>query len=174
VILRLFKQRKNLIGLIVPLVIIFSDQITKQLIIDHFLLGETVPILEGFFHFTYVRNPGAAFGMLANAPPIFRVPFFLAIPVIALIIIFFIFKKLPVTSVMVPMALSLVIGGAVGNLIDRIRFGYVIDFLDFHWKYQYHFPAFNIADSAICIGVGILMIDVFKNKEADESKEGKS
>jgi signal peptidase II len=69
------------------------------------------------------------------------------------------------------MALSLVIGGAVGNLIDRVRLGFVIDFLDFHWKYQAHFPAFNVADSAICVGVGLLMLDLAVAK-SDEKIAG--
>jgi signal peptidase II len=63
-------------------------------------------------------------------------------------------------------ALASVMGGAIGNLIDRVRFGYVVDFLDFHWRYQVHFPAFNVADSAICVGVGLLMIDLFKKEGA--------
>jgi signal peptidase II len=66
-------------------------------------------------------------------------------------------------------ALSLVISGAIGNLIDRLRLGFVVDFLDFHWKWEYHFPAFNVADSAICIGVGLIILDLFTQNNRTES-----
>lgn len=81
--------------------------------------------------------------------------------------ILYLFKKLPDTDLRTAWALALVSGGAVGNLIDRMRFGYVVDFLDFHWRYQAHFPAFNVADSAICVGVGLLMLDLFKKEGAE-------
>jgi signal peptidase II len=91
------------------------------------------------------------------------------VPLIALGAIGFIFRKLPAADLKLSTALSLVIGGAVGNLIDRVRFGYVVDFLDFHWKHSYHFPAFNVADSAICVGVGLLMIDLLAAEREEAS-----
>jgi signal peptidase II len=141
--------------------ILVFDQITKQIVARNFFLGESIPIWENFFSLTYVRNKGAAFGLLANAEPVFRIPFFILVPIVALFAIGYIFRKIPKEDLKLSTALSLVIGGAIGNLIDRIHLGYVIDFFDFHWKYHYHFPAFNIADSAICIGVGILTLDLF-------------
>lgn len=152
-------KNKWFILFFVTFTIIGFDQWTKALVIATFYLGESVPVVLGYFHLTYIRNPGAAFGMLAGAHPAFRVPFFIAVPIIALGVIGYVFKKIPSHHLSMAWALSLVIGGAVGNLIDRIRFGYVIDFLDFFWR-QYHFPAFNVADSAICVGVGLLMLDV--------------
>ena len=140
--------------------VIVLDQVTKYAINKSFRLGESIPIIQNFFSLTYVRNTGAAFGLLANADPAFRVPFFVLVPIVALGAIAFIFKKIPAGDVKLSCALSLVVGGAIGNLIDRVYFGFVIDFLDFHWKYRYHFPAFNVADSAICVGVGILMLDL--------------
>jgi signal peptidase II len=118
-------------------------------------------VISNFFNLTYVQNKGAAFGLLAQADPSFRIPFFVIIPFIALGSIAYVFRKLPALDVKLAGALSLIISGALGNLIDRVRLGYVVDFLDFHWKWLYHFPSFNVADSAICIGVGLVMLDLF-------------
>lgn len=147
-------------------VVIALDQFTKYLIVDKFRLGETIPMVSGFFNLTYIRNTGAAFGIFAQSHPSFRVPFFVAVPLIALVAIGYIFRKIGAADLKLSAALSLVVGGAIGNLIDRVQLGYVVDFLDFHWSYQYHFPAFNVADSAICVGVGILMLDLMVQKEA--------
>ena len=157
--------RKYLILALVTPAVIFLDQLTKYLIVQRFHLGETIPVISGYFNLTYIRNTGAAFGLLAQTEPQFRVPFFLIVPVVALLAIAYIFKKIPAVDLKLSSALSLVIGGAIGNLIDRLQMGYVVDFLDFHWNYAYHFPAFNIADSAICVGVGILMLDLLTQKE---------
>ncbi|MBU6374725.1 MAG: signal peptidase II [Bdellovibrionales bacterium] len=157
-------KRKHWILAFVPPALIFIDQWTKIIILNKFMLGESIPVISSFFNITYVRNTGAAFGFLATAHPSFRVPFFLVIPVIALVVIGYLFRKLPERDVKTALALSLVMGGAIGNLIDRVRLGYVVDFLDFHWKLQAHFPAFNVADSAICVGVALMMLD-FSKKE---------
>lgn len=154
-------SRKYLILMALTSVIIVLDQITKYLIVERFRLGETLPIISNFFNLTYVQNKGAAFGILSQADPSFRVPFFVIIPFIALGSIAYVFRKLPGRDVKLAVALSLIISGALGNLIDRMRLGYVVDFLDFHWKWTYHFPSFNVADSAICLGVGLVMLDLF-------------
>lgn len=150
--------------------IIVLDQWTKILVLDHFEYGESVAVIQEFFSLTYVRNTGAAFGFLATANPAFRVPFFLAIPIIAMVVLGFLYRDLPRESRWRSLALGLVTGGAVGNLIDRVRLGYVVDFLDFHYKNVYYFPAFNIADSAICVGVAILLLSTMeKNSTKEES-----
>lgn len=162
-------KNKYVILAVVSSAVLILDQLTKLWVIQSFSLGESISVVQGFFNFTYVRNTGAAFGILADAHPAFRVPFFLAVPFIALFVIGYLFKKIPDGETLVPVALALVTGGAVGNLIDRIVHGYVIDFLDFHWKYQSHFPAFNIADSGICVGIGLLMLDLLVlNPEGSE------
>lgn len=158
--------RKAWIFLAIAPITIWFDQLTKRWVIDGFRYGESLPVIDGIFNLTYVRNTGAAFGMLASADPSFRVPFFLIVPVLALVAIGYIFKKIPSGSIFLSIALALVVGGAVGNLIDRVQFGYVVDFLDFHWMGRAHFPAFNVADSAICVGVGLLMIDMLKSPKA--------
>lgn len=148
-----------------PLLTIVLDQWTKNIVIRKFQLGESISVIADFFSLTYVQNTGAAFGILAQAHPAFRIPFFIVVPVAALLVISYLFHKLADNDWKMSAALSLVIGGAIGNLIDRVRVGYVIDFLDFHYNYRYHFPAFNIADSAICVGVGFLVYDVLFGEE---------
>lgn len=155
-------RRYAILGLVTAFIIIF-DQWTKQVVLDKFMLGESISVIDGFFNLTYIRNTGAAFGLLATAHPAFRVPFFIIVPIIALLAIAYIFRRIPSDDIKLSTALSLVVGGAIGNLIDRLRFGYVVDFLDFHWRSEYHFPAFNVADSAICVGVGIMMLDLIVN-----------
>jgi signal peptidase II len=154
--------------------VIALDQLTKYLVIERFRLGETIPLILGFFNLTYIRNTGAAFGILAQAEPAFRTPFFVIVPVIALVAIAYIFRKISATDLKLSSSLSLVIGGAIGNLIDRMRLGFVVDFLDFHYGYGYHFPAFNVADSAICVGVAILMLDLLNQDSSKALGEMKS
>jgi signal peptidase II len=152
------------------LVILVLDQWTKFLVLTHFdIPGDTFVLIRDFFSLTYVRNTGAAFGFLAAANPAFRVPFFLVLPIVAMVFLSFLYRDLPKDARWRSLALGLVSGGAIGNLIDRIRLGYVVDFLDFHCGATWSFPAFNIADSAICVGVGILLIATFVNKEANAS-----
>ena len=144
--------------------VIALDQLTKNLVIQRFRLGESVTVIENYFNLTYVRNPGAAFGMLARWDAAYRVPFFIIVPLIALGVILYVFRKVENKDFKLSTALSLVIGGALGNLIDRAAYNYVIDFLDFHWHYAAHFPAFNVADAAICVGVGLLILDIIKKE----------
>lgn len=148
------------------------DQLTKFLVISNFHLGESLPILKDYFSLTLVHNPGAAFGILANLAPQWREPFFLIVPLVTLMIIMAVFIKLQEEQVISMYALSMIVGGAVGNLIDRLRLGYVIDFLDFHWKFQHHFPAFNVADSAITVGVALLLLSMAYEKEPAKSRAG--
>jgi len=137
--------------------IITADQAVKMYVHTHFQLHESIDVIPGFFNLTYVRNPGAAFGFLANTHESFRELFFLSMPPVALLIILAILRGVTETDRWTVSALSLVFGGAIGNYIDRIRFRYVIDFLDFHIQKIYTWPAFNIADSAIVVGVGVLL-----------------
>jgi len=142
----------SLAGLVIVL-----DQITKLLVTGHMEIHQAIEIIPNFANLTYVRNTGAAFGLLSRAPESFRIPFFIIIPLIALTVIILIFKKTKETELLMITSLSLILGGAVGNFIDRVRFGYVVDFADFHWFNKYHWPAFNIADTAIVIGVAFLI-----------------
>lgn len=136
---------------------IIIDQITKVYIDRSMQLFDSIPIIENFFHITYVRNRGAAFSFLSNAS--WRLPFFITVSMIAALVILIAFRKLRDDQRLAQISLAMIFSGAVGNLIDRIRLGEVIDFLDAHW-YQHHWPAFNVADSLICVGVFMLAIDM--------------
>lgn len=142
-------------GFIAGLVVLL-DQVSKAWVLQSFRLYESRPVVEGWFHLTYVRNPGAAFGLFAGRAEAFRVPFFLIVTAIALVAIAIIAWRLPKGRPVLLSALALVFGGAVGNLIDRIRWGEVVDFLDVFWR-THHWPAFNVADSAISVGMTLLI-----------------
>lgn len=149
--------------------IIIADQATKAIVQQKFYLGETVPVIEGLFHFTYVRNPGAAFGMFGYAHDWIRVPLFFGVPVIACFWLLYLIWKTRNTSTIQCLAYSLIFAGAVGNLIDRFSMNYVVDFLDFFWK-THHFPAFNIADSSITIAAILLIYEtLFAHKKTDSA-----
>ena len=125
---------------------------------------ESYKVLDGFFNLVYVMNPGAAFGFLAGASETFRYVFFIGITIVAVIlIIYFLIKSQP-QSMVVVLSLTLIFAGAVGNLIDRIRYGAVVDFLDVYIGTA-HWPAFNVADSAITIGAVLMIWDMITNRK---------
>ncbi|HSE03643.1 MAG TPA: signal peptidase II [Methylomirabilota bacterium] len=139
------------------LVVLVLDVVTKYLALQRLAPGRPIPVLEGFFALTLVMNPGLAFGMLAETPAGWRwVVALLSIGALAVLAVLGL-RMLPTGGRLTPLALGLIFGGAVGNLIDRARFGAVVDFLDFHWR-GYHWPAFNVADSAISVGVALLAL----------------
>ena len=141
----------------IAIVGIIIDQITKIAIDRSMQLFDSIPIVQNFFHITYVRNRGAAFSFLSDAS--WRLPFFITISIIAALVILVAFRKLRDDQKLAHISLAMIFSGAVGNLIDRVRLGEVIDFLDVHW-YRHHWPAFNVADSLICVGVFLLAIDM--------------
>jgi signal peptidase II len=131
------------------------DQLSKFYIDNNFELSQSKRVISNFFHITYVRNPGAAFGILSDNA--IRLPFFIGISLLAALGILWYMRRVAAHKHWQHLALGLILSGALGNLIDRIRLGEVIDFIDVHW-YNYHWPAFNVADSAICVGVGIMLV----------------
>ena len=151
-------NRRYLILAAIAGFIVTLDQMTKMYIHTQFSLGESHTIIQNFFDLTYVRNTGAAFGVFRDSNAIFRSIFFLSIPPIAMTLILFMLKSVPDKDSIQILALSGIFGGALGNYVDRLRLGYVVDFLSFHWKDFYTFPAFNVADSSIVIGVFSLFI----------------
>ncbi len=148
--------------LVLAMLILLADQFTKVLILGAYQLGEGTPV-TGFFNLVRVHNPGAAFSFLAAAAGWQRW-FFTAIGVLAAAVIVWLLKS-HAGQKLFAFSLACILGGAVGNVIDRILYGYVVDFLDFHWRWLSplfpggHFPAFNIADSAISIGAACLILD---------------
>ncbi|MFH1222889.1 MAG: signal peptidase II [Pseudomonadota bacterium] len=150
------------------------DLISKHIVDAKMNLYQTIQVIPDFFNLVYVKNMGAAFSFLNDAPAWFRKPFFFIIPlaVIALVASLLIKYK---TERLKLVAFSLVIGGALGNFINRIEYGYVIDFLDFKITPTYHWPSFNVADIAITTAVTILFIDMIKieNKKRKDKNSKK-
>ncbi len=161
-------KRKYLLLLTISGSVIALDQLTKLYIHTAFLLHESYTVINNYFNLTYVRNPGAAFGFLANSNPAFREIFFLVMPPIAVVVILMLMKDIKDDDSANIIGHSLVFAGAIGNYIDRLRFRYVIDFLDFHYKGIYSWPAFNIADSAIVCGIILLLILSVLQKKSKE------
>lgn len=154
-------NKKYIWLLLISGIIICIDQITKIYVHTQFQHGESITLIKDFFNFTYVRNYGAAFGVFAESHPTFREYFFLLMPPVALAVILWLLHSTPAKDKLQVIGLSLIFGGAIGNYIDRLRFRYVIDFIDFHYKNLWSYPAFNIADSAIVIGVGLMLLVMF-------------
>jgi len=144
---------------LIAVAVILLDQATKAVIIRTLRLGQGIAVVPGFFDIVYVLNPGAAFGFLAGLSDGIRNPLFILISVAAVILIVVYYTRYLRSHRLVSAALGLILGGAVGNLIDRLRYGMVVDFLDVH-VFQYHWPAFNVADSAISIGVSLMILDM--------------
>jgi signal peptidase II len=138
------------------------DQITKQYIDRSMQMFQSIPVIDGLFNITYVRNKGAAFSFLSHAS--WRLPFFIAISAIAAVVIVIAFNRLRKDQQLAQVSLAMIFSGAVGNLIDRVRLGEVIDFLDVYWK-AHHWPAFNVADSLICVGVALLALDMLREEQ---------
>jgi signal peptidase II len=157
---------KYLVLIIVSALVLLLDQATKIFIDRSMDVHSSITVVENFFNITYLRNKGAAFGFLATSN--YRLPFFIMVSIVAVAVIIRVFFKLRPDQKFTAFALALIFSGALGNLIDRIRLGEVIDFLDAHW-YNHHWPAFNVADSAICVGVFLLAIDMFFEEKRQQS-----
>jgi len=156
-------KRNYLLFVLTALVIIVLDQITKVYIDTHMTLHECIPVIQGFFNITYVRNPGAAFGILSDATPFIRALFLIGVSIFAAGLIVYYIARMKKEDILLVYGMSLIMGGAVGNLIDRIRLGEVIDFLDVFIS-TYHWPAFNVADSAVTVGAIILFYKLIKGQ----------
>ena len=142
----------------IGILVFVIDQLVKHLVVSTMHLGQSFPVIKGIFHITYVLNPGAAFGMLEH-----QRWFFIVVALAAVLLGVAFYKKLQQESFLMRSGAGLLLGGAVGNLADRIQSGLVVDFLDFRiW------PVFNIADIAICAGAGILIFDIWQRRNEDD------
>lgn len=148
--------------------VVCLDQVTKLWIMDHFVLHESRVVIADLFNLTYLTNNGAAFSILAGQPALWRQIFFLCTAGAALVFIWIAQRSYGRRSLWYTVALSLIAGGAIGNMIDRIRLGFVVDFLDVYVGTS-HWPAFNIADSAITVGVLVFIVNnLLFDREASE------
>jgi len=127
---------------------------------------QSIPIIDGLFNLTYVRNTGAAFGIFAGSAEVFRRPFLILVSILAGGFIIALLTRLTDGERGMITALTFILGGAIGNLIDRVFYGEVIDFLDIYWR-NYHWPAFNVADSFITVGVTIALCSLYKHRGSD-------
>jgi signal peptidase II len=143
--------------------VLILDQVTKALVLKHLPLGGSVPVIPGCFALTHVHNPGGAFGFLAAMSSEVRSLLFIAVSLLAAGLIVYFYWRTPPRQRVLAFGLALVFGGAVGNLIDRLRFGIVVDFLDVYLG-DLHWPAFNVADSGITVGVGIFALHLLLRK----------
>ena len=156
-------RNNQLRWLILSIIVIIIDLGTKYLASHNLTYGQSVEILP-FFNLTLLHNYGAAFSFLSNSNTTWQVVLLSAIALVVALVILVWLARLPKNKNLTAFALSLILGGALGNVYDRMIHGYVVDFLDFHIN-NYHWPAFNIADSAICIGAVILILMSFKSKK---------
>lgn len=152
--------------LFLVLLIIGLDRWTKWLIHSRMLLNQTILIIDGFFNITYVRNTGVAFGILdpVSLPLKSTLLALLSAAAIAGVILYS--WRTPVSKTLLQVALNLILAGAVGNLYDRINYGYVVDFIEVYFR-SYRWPSFNLADSAITVGVGLLALELFRRETHD-------
>lgn len=167
-------QFKYKLLLIVTPLIVALDQFTKWLIVTYLPMYDSIPVIPGFFDIVHVRNTGAAFGFLSKSDHAVREPFFYIVAVVAVVILGSILRRLSQRDVLMSWVVALVGGGLVGNLIDRLRFGNVVDFLSFHWRdaaadwrilnwslqFRWEWPSFNVADSAITIAMILLVVNM--------------
>ncbi|MFH1491833.1 MAG: signal peptidase II [Candidatus Omnitrophota bacterium] len=149
------KTREKIIFFLSTFLIVLFDFLSKRLILNRLYFGESIPLIQGVFHISLVANRGSAFGLFKNLSS-----FFTVFSIIAVLVVGYLFLTSRQTSKIYHLSLSLILGGALGNLIDRISLGFVVDFLDFRiW------PVFNLADSAITIGVGLLILQLLHKKK---------
>ena len=155
------KLRVGILALIVSYPL---DQLTKLLISNNLAYADRIPVVEGFFYLTHVRNPGAAFGLFADGDATIRLAFFISVSIAAIFIIISFFRQLAPGDRLSALALGLILGGATGNLTDRIFRGEVVDFLHFRLWGGYSWPDFNLADSFIVVGVAILILELLASE----------
>ena len=169
-IIKVGMKRKYWVLLVFCIGILLLDQWTKSMVVQKLPLYQRVEVVQGFFNLTHVRNTGGAFGVFGGEKGGLGSILFVVVSLVAIGAIVFLFVKIKENERILALSFSLILSGAAGNLIDRLRYGEVVDFLDFH-LFTYHWPAFNVADSAICIGIGLMALELLKG---DRKKSKKS
>lgn len=149
-------------ALLASVIVLAADQLTKAWVTARFQPGQTLSVLEGWFQIRFIVNRGGLFGVFRDLPEGWRTVLFTGVPVVASIGLLIFLLRAPATQRALQLGLALILGGALGNLVDRLRLGHVVDFLDVYWR-DHHWPAFNVADSAICVGVGLILLDAFRS-----------
>lgn len=162
-------SRKVTILIFVLVLGLVLDQVSKLLVLKSLPLSSQIPVVSGFFNLVHVHNKGAAFGLLGHLSVEFTRLFFIATVSVVLAVVGYLWWRLPENCWPAALGYSLIMTGALGNLIDRVRLGEVVDFLDLYWG-RYHWPAFNVADSLVCLGAGLLVLVILtEGKTCDAS-----
>jgi signal peptidase II len=159
------------LAIFIPLLAVglLLDQVTKVLVQFKLPLGSQAPLIPGLLNLVHIHNKGAAFGLLSGWAPEFAWMFFVATTALVLVVLGYLLWRLPDDHWPAALGYSLILTGALGNLIDRVRLGEVVDFIDVYWG-RYHWPAFNVADSLVCVGTAILVWVIIRDeKTADAS-----
>jgi signal peptidase II len=156
---------KSRIITLIAVSVYLLDRLTKLAVVEKIQLFDSVTVVKGFFDLTNVQNTGAAFSLFAQADDGFRVPLLVASSVAAILLLLYFLRKVDPRETLVIVALAMILGGALGNLTDRLLYGYVIDFINWHIG-EHYWPAFNIADSGITVGVCILGIEIVLRKKS--------
>ncbi len=167
-------KRKHLILILLTPVAVIADQVTKTIAQEALHSRRNITIIADYFDFVLVKNRGMVFGLFNDIDTAWRIPLFAGISVVAIFIIIHLFRQAKGSSVFLPTSLALILSGAMGNLIDRFRWGYVVDFINLHYQDKHYWPTFNLADTAITMGIAILIIDTFftpAEKPENESTE---
>ena len=148
-----------------------ADQVIKQIVGKTFALGDSVAVIPGFFNLVHLRNPGGAFSILDGLPPLWGRLFFICATLAALAFVLYLYRTHLPGNLWAKAGMILVFGGGLGNLVDRVAYGEVIDYLLFYYG-QYHWPAFNLADSGITVGVGLMIVDLLRGTPESASPRG--
>lgn len=157
------KTSKTIRLLIIAGTVALLDQVTKALVLHYLPLYSSTPIIPGFFDLTHIQNPGGAFGLFSSQSSTVQTAVFLFASALAAGVILYLYATTPGTHRFLAFGFALIFGGAIGNMVDRFRFGRVVDFLDVYLG-NLHWPAFNIADSAVTIGIGIFIYHLVLNR----------
>jgi signal peptidase II len=158
---------------LIAFLVVFSDRLAKWVVESKITLHDNINIIPGFFRLTHVENRGAAFGLFAESPSEWKVTVLVLFSLVALVIVSALLWKNSHAMTSTGVGLALILGGALGNLWDRLLSGHVVDFLDFYFG-SYHWPAFNVADSAIVIGALLLVTEILFSKSPSEQKSADS
>jgi signal peptidase II len=155
---------------LLALSVFLLDHFTKWLVRSRMELHEAIELIPGYARISYVRNSGVAFGLFADIQSIWK-PYILAsMAVIAVVVILMYSARMPSNRVLLQLALAITLGGILGNFTDRILHGFVVDFIELHIQEVFHWPTFNVADSAITIGIALLLVDTVKHPEVEETE----
>ncbi len=152
---------------LITLAVLVLDHWSKWMVRSHMDLHDSIELIPDYLRLSYIRNPGVAFGLFADFQSAWK-PYVLAAMAVAAVIVIIIYSsRMPSNRLLLQLALAITLGGILGNFMDRIAHGYVVDFIEFHVKEVFHWPTFNVADSAITVGIALLLIDTVKNPESD-------